>query len=236
MTCCGNSDVNGLDRLFRGAPVRRERRAFERQGLNRRQQGFFEGLEPVGQTVLDLGCGVGALGLTALSRGAAGATFADVSRAYLNAARALAEASGVRERSSFLQGDALRLELPEADLVMLDRVVCCYPEGPALLRKAAGLSRSALLFSYPRPTPYLRLGQGLLNAGFRLFRHPYRFYLHDEGQLSQAAESSGHRLVAERRYGPWRLCVYRKEAGEQGRFKDENPKPETEVNAQDFRP
>lgn len=207
MECC---DANGLDRLFRGAPVRREAREFARRGPNRRQRAFFEGLEPTGRRVLDLGCGVGALGLTALGRGAADATFVDVSRDYLRTARELADRFELTPRSSFLLGDALALELPEAELVMLDRVVCCHPAGPALLTKAARLSGEALLFSYPRASWYLRLGRALGNALMRLWRHPYRFYLHDERALSAAAESAGHRLVAARRFGVWQLCHYRK--------------------------
>lgn len=207
MACC---DVNGLDRLFRGAPVRREARAFARRGPNRRQRAFFEGLEPAGRRVLDLGCGVGALGLTALGRGAVEATFVDVSRDYLRTARELAERLELRPRSSFLLGDALALELPEAELVVLDRVVCCHPEGPALLARAARLSGEALVFSYPSPSWYLRLGRALGNAFLRLWGHPYRFYLHEERELAAAAASAGHRLVAARRFGVWQLRRYQK--------------------------
>ena len=209
MSCCP-ADVNGLNRVFRGALVRRERKMFERRGPSERQAGFLAEVDLAGRTVLDLGCGVGALGLTALARGAASATFVEASQAYLSAARALAEERALGERSSFLSGDAMGLALPEADLVMLDRVVCCYPEGPALLRRAAELSREALLLSYPRPSPLLRLAARLAAAVLGLVRHPYRFYLHGEAALAQAAESSGHRLVAEARYGRWQLRVYGK--------------------------
>lgn len=213
MSCC---DVNGLNRVFRGPLVRREQQRFKRRGLNARQRGLLPA-EAVTATVLDLGCGVGGLGLSALAQGAERATFVEVSRAYLAAARELAESYQLLDRSSFLLGDALELELEPHALVLLDRVVCCHPSGPDLLHKAAALSQQDLRFSYPWPSWYLRLGHGLVNAALSLFGHPYRSYLHDEAELSAAAASAGHRLVRRRRYGVWQVCHYRKPGVEQSR-------------------
>jgi magnesium-protoporphyrin O-methyltransferase len=207
MDCC---DVNGLNRIFRGKPVRWERRRFLKRGPNRRQQGFFTGLTPAGRTMLDLGCGVGGLGFTALRQGAVSATFVDISRAYLAAAREVAAELALTDESSFLAGDALALELPRADLVTLDRVVCCHPQGPILLAKAARLSGGALAFSYPLPRWYMRLGRGLGNGVLRLFGHPFRFYVHAEEKLLAAATSAGHELARSQRFGVWQLRVYRK--------------------------
>jgi len=58
--------------------------------------------------VLDLFAGSGALGLEALSRGAAGATFVELNPASLQALRANIAALGVGERATVHRGDALR--------------------------------------------------------------------------------------------------------------------------------
>jgi 16S rRNA (guanine966-N2)-methyltransferase len=63
--------------------------------------------------VLDAFCGSGALGLEALSRGAAHATFMDTSRAALECARANAEILGETPHSTFRMADAGRA--PAAD-------------------------------------------------------------------------------------------------------------------------
>lgn len=208
MSCC---DVNGLNRFFRGGLVAREKRAFLKDGLNERQRGFLEGLELEGRTVLDIGCGVGGLGLSALQRGATGAQLVDVSRDYLHAAREVAEGLEVASKATFLKGDFTHLDVQPADIVLLDRVVCCYPEAPALLRKAAKCSRGDLVFTYPAPTWWLRAGRGVLNSAFALLRHPYRFYVHDEGELLAAATSAGHIQTRTVRYGVWRLRVFKAE-------------------------
>jgi 16S rRNA (guanine966-N2)-methyltransferase len=58
--------------------------------------------------VLDLFAGSGALGLEALSRGAATATFVELSPSSLEALRANIAALGVAERATVHRGDALR--------------------------------------------------------------------------------------------------------------------------------
>ena len=130
MDCC---DVNGLNRTFRARTARADRRHYLRRGLDDRQRALLDfPLDNVSH--LDIGCGIGALGLTGLNGGMTSSYFVDVSEAYLDTARQLATETGVEERASFLQGDAAHLELPEVDLVTLDRVVCCYPDarGPPI--------------------------------------------------------------------------------------------------------
>jgi 16S rRNA (guanine966-N2)-methyltransferase len=60
-----------------------------------------------GARVLDLFAGSGALGLEALSRGAAHATFVDAARAALAAVRANVRALGLEGRSAIVPGDAV---------------------------------------------------------------------------------------------------------------------------------
>lgn len=61
-----------------------------------------------GARVLDLYAGSGALGLEALSRGAASATFVELSPRSLEALRANIEAFGVEDRVTVHRADALR--------------------------------------------------------------------------------------------------------------------------------
>lgn len=72
-------------------------------------------------TVLDAFAGTGALGLEALSRGAAQAVFVERARPALAALRANIAACGAGERSTVIPADVLRLPAAErADLVFLD--------------------------------------------------------------------------------------------------------------------
>lgn len=206
MSCC---DPNGLNGLFKGSVVEAELRDFKKRGLGKRQRAILEALPDsvAGRSVLDIGCGVGGLGLSLLARGAAYGTFVDVSRAYLQAARELAEAR-VSKKVEFVQGDFVQTDLSSADIVFLDRVVCCYPDAPTLLRKAAAHSEAHLTFSYPRPTWWMHLVARLLNSGMWAWRKDYRFYVHGEDALLKAAKTSGHTLRERRSVGVWRIATF----------------------------
>ena len=204
--CC---DPNGLDRVFTGRLVRRELRAFRREGLNRRQQEIVALLGPLvpGSSVLDIGCGIGAIGTTLLTGGAGSGLFVDVSSAYLNAAREVGAEAGIEERAAFYRDDfaTSARPYPEADVVVLDRVVCCYPDAQALLEKAAHHSQRTLVFSYPRPFWFMPLFRALCALGMRLVGQHYRFFLHDPQLLLRAATSAGHGQVVTRPVGLWQL-------------------------------
>lgn len=92
-----------------------------------------------GSAVLDAFCGSGALGLEALSRGAGFATFVDVDKAALAAARANAESLGETARCDFLRADvsALASALRAHTLAFLDPPYGRALAGPVLAMLAA---------------------------------------------------------------------------------------------------
>lgn len=207
MPCC---DVNGLSKLFRGPLVRLEKYHFDMRGPGKRQRLMLELCAPhsQGASILDIGCGIGALSLTALGRGAQQASLVDVSAAYLELAEDLARQRGLLEQTSFYQGDATTLELEPADIVLLDRVVCCYPDAEALLRFATHRSRRLLVFSYPQPSWLTRTFGKLLNTFMGLLGTGYQLYLHPPERLDHGARSSGYRLRHETKVGIWRIRAY----------------------------
>jgi 16S rRNA (guanine966-N2)-methyltransferase len=92
-----------------------------------------------GALVLDGFAGTGALGLEALSRGAAHATFVERDRAALTALRANIAACRATDRCTVLPADLLALPAgPPCDLVFLDP-----PYGAALLPRALAALRAA---------------------------------------------------------------------------------------------
>lgn len=213
MDCC---QVNGLNQMFTGAYVRRELRTFERKGLNKRQRqlSHLVGDDLGGKSLLEVGCGVGALTTTLLTKGAAKGSYVEISVDYLEAARHLAQKAGVTEKANFYLQDFASLEahFSTADIVLLDRIVCCYPDGERLIGKAAQHSEQLLIFSYPRPFWLLYVFRWLLNVVLmRLLRKDYRFFLHDPEGLRRAAMVTGHRLVLTRSLGLWQLVVLAKE-------------------------
>ena len=146
-----------------------------------------------GRSVVEVGGGIGQIQAELLRRGAATGRVVELVPDYEGPARELARGAGVADRSSFALADLL--EEPEsvepADIVVLRRVVCCTPDGPALLAAAAGKARRTLLASYPRDRVLVRLVFRLENLGFALFRKRFRSFVHRPEQLENAVAARG---------------------------------------------
>ena len=149
------------------------------------------GLE--GETVLEVGGGIGQIQADLIRRGAAEGTVVEVVGGYERPAAELARAVGIADRTAFVLADLLEdgATVEPADVVLLRRVVCCTPDGPALLGAAAAKARRTLLASYPRDRLLTRAFSRLENLGFRLVGKRFRSYVHPPAQLEEAAAGRG---------------------------------------------
>jgi SAM-dependent methyltransferase len=217
MDCCSPGD-SSFDRQFDARHAARRLRAYRQQGPVVLTRALIEGLAAGGidgYTVLDIGGGVGAVHHELLRSGAAAAVAVDASRAYTTVAREEAERQGHADRVHYLEGDfvALADEVEPADLVALDRVICCYADMAALVGRSATLARRRYGLVYPRDSWLGRVGVALLNAKLRLSRSSFRAYVHRTAEVDAvlAAHGLGRRL--HRTTLIWQLAVYERPAG-----------------------
>jgi magnesium-protoporphyrin O-methyltransferase len=134
----------------------------------------IEGEGVAGARVLDIGAGVGAVHVALLEAGAGSAVDVDASREFLATARAEAERRGLQGRVEYRYGDVVELigELPSADIVTLDSVICCYPYLEPMLA-AATRSRPRLVgITYPRDVWWMRAFMRLFNIAHAIRRSP----------------------------------------------------------------
>jgi magnesium-protoporphyrin O-methyltransferase len=169
-----------------------------------------------GRTVLDVGCGIGDLALATLARGATRAEGIDLSPRAIDEARRLAAERGLAERTRFDVGDGSTRELPKADVVVLNRVVCCYPDVDGLLERSLAAAGSVYAFTAPvsrGPAGVLnRVQTWFGNASYRMRKKKYagfRTFVHDVGRIDELVRAAGFRPVRrERRRVVWDLAVY----------------------------
>jgi hypothetical protein len=165
-----------------------------------------------GATLLDVGAGVGAIQLGLLDAGLSRAASVDATEAYVEAAREEAERRGFGDRVAGRVGDfvALAAEIPRADFVTLDKVVCCYPDMPALLGQAAERANRAVGLVYPRETWWNRI----LARGFALWgwltRDPTRWYIHPVAEIDSVLMRAGLMPHDVRRELIWQISLYRR--------------------------
>jgi SAM-dependent methyltransferase len=165
-----------------------------------------------GRTVLDLGCGAGGVAIEAVSRGAERATGIDLSDAAVETARLLSADSGTGDRTSFVVGDASVAPLARHDIVILNRVFCCFPAAEALLANSIGATGSVYALTVPSSSGLrgviARTSIRIENALCRIRRSRFRAFVHDVDRIDGAILGSGfRRIVSKHRLG-WDLRVY----------------------------
>jgi magnesium-protoporphyrin O-methyltransferase len=169
-----------------------------------------EGVE--GATLLDIGGGIGAIPFELLSAGAASAQSVDASEAYVATAEEEAERRGLGERLSGRVGDfvALAAEIELADIVTLDKVVCCYSDMPALLGRVGERAGRMVGLVYPRQTWWVRAIARVADAWDRLRRSPLRWYIHRTADIDAVLRSAGFERREVARDLIWLIVLYQR--------------------------
>jgi phospholipid N-methyltransferase len=212
-TCgCGDDFASIFDR----ETAEQDRDRYRANGPDRTTRMLLDGINAqrvVGATLLDIGGGIGVISQELLRAGAGHATLVEASRAYLDVARQEARRSNVLERMEFVEGDFVRRAdtIDVADIVTLDRVVCCYPDAEALVSASIARVRSLYGLVLPRDGWHIRLALRLNNLRFWLRRSPYRSYGHSNIRIDELAGERGFRAIAEWRTWFWRVVLYAQE-------------------------
>lgn len=209
--CC----PKGYDAVFSERSAQRALRRYRRRGLDRLSSRIARLLrdQAVDGTVLEAGGGIGALGIELLDAGAARATNVELSSAYEGAAAELAREHGVEGRVERKIGDFVTEdEVGAADAVVMNRVVCCYPNYEALVGTAADRARRVLVFTFPRENAVVRAAFGIMNLWLRITGTDFRGFVHPVNAMLEVAEEHGLRPIAHHRGLFWQLAALRRPA------------------------
>jgi magnesium-protoporphyrin O-methyltransferase len=196
--------------IFDEELARRDLRRYRRRGLDRTARRLIDLVAGKGADVLEVGGGVGGVEIELLRRGADRATNIELSPAYEQFAEQLLRELGLAERVERRLGDIAQdpEAVEPADVVVMHRVVCCYPDMPALVGAAAGKARRALALSYPRDTWWTRFAARVENQWWRLVGRAFRNYVHRPTEIAAVARGRGLRPLHRHRGAFWELVVF----------------------------
>ena len=165
-------------------------------GFEKSQRQLIDGIRHAGlegKTLLEIGCGAGHLQRALLQAGAHQGVGVDLSARLLEEARREAQRTGLAARTDYRQGDFVDLadEIEPADIVVLDKVVCCYPDAERLLAAALDRTQRVLALTYPRDRTATRVGVALMNALLRLTGCRFRTYVHEPASIEHWIRRAG---------------------------------------------
>jgi 2-polyprenyl-3-methyl-5-hydroxy-6-metoxy-1,4-benzoquinol methylase len=165
-----------------------------------------------GRHLLDVGGGIGVISGELSDARVASAVTVEASPAYLEVAqREVGPKYGSRPTQFVLDDFAVIAgTLPDADVVTLDRVVCCYPDPEALLGAAAAKTRQVLAFTYPRDRWYVRTMFAFGNFWLRLTGKKFRAFVHRPEQMAAVLEAAGLVRATRRKTLVWMLDLYQR--------------------------
>ena len=206
--CCARD----YEKVFGSNAAARAARRFRRRGLRGSAAALADLAGDVeGESVLEVGGGVGAIELTLIVAGAERATNVELAATYEEAAAGLIaerhlEGRVDRRVAVFV---AAAESIPQHDVVVLHRVVCCYPDVDALVGAAAAHTRRRLLLTYPQERVVVRAVLSVMNAFMRITGSTFEVYVHPVEQMAAAAGAHGLALTERRRHGiAWESAAY----------------------------
>jgi magnesium-protoporphyrin O-methyltransferase len=206
--CCPSRDYH---RFFNQRFARRLANRYRKRGLDPTAQTMVQFLQELGiedASILEIGGGVGEIQIELLKLGAARAQNLELSPDYEQQARMLAGQAGVQGRLDWRIHDLAQdpAAVVPADLVILHRVVCCYPDYERLLGAAADHARRALVFSYPPRNALSRAFYGVFNLVMRLTQSSFRGFAHPPGAMLAVLEDHGLRRTYQCRSRIWQVA------------------------------
>lgn len=211
MNCCRS---HSCEQFFKPKLARRSLETYRKNGLDDLERELVASVSPdvPGARVLEIGGGIGSIQVELLEAGAERGAVVELVGAYEPFAGELAREKGLEARTSFHVVDIL--ERPDAveraDIVILNRVVCCSPDGVALAAAAGRLARRVLVLSFPRDRFWIRAAVRALNAGLWLVRNPFRVFVHPPEVLLAAAEAEGVKVEGGDQGAFWQWAALRR--------------------------
>jgi hypothetical protein len=199
VSCC---NTKSYERMFGAKQARLDARRYRTRGVRGTAQDLVELAGDVtGASVLEVGGGVGAIELELLAAGAERATDVELSGEYEEEALKLLAERGLSDRVERRVGDFVDEPGEQHDVVVMHRVVCCYPDIDALVGAGAVCARRRMVLTYPQERWYTRAGIGVINLFMRLSGSDFRAFVHPVARISAAAEEKGLALGEQRRGG-----------------------------------
>jgi ubiquinone/menaquinone biosynthesis C-methylase UbiE len=212
MGCC---TVAGTEKMF-SHQAKRYAKRYRRRGLDEAQRIMLKKLGWAGidgRKILEVGCGAGGLHLSLLRRGAASAIGIEISEGMIAQAKKLAGELGVEDKVSYLRGDMVSMSgsAGSADIVLLDKVLCCYANPEALIRISTAKATMIYAVSYPRNAWFARVGFSVVERMGILFHWSFHPFYHPPTWLDATIKSQGFQEIDSGSTLIWQVKVFRRE-------------------------
>lgn len=207
------TQCQGLEELFSEEYVAKELKRYRKRGPDKTTRMLIEALKKEnvnGLTLLDIGGGLGAIQHEMLRSGVQKVTDVEASTAYLTAAKAETARRGYAERVHYQHGNFVDLaeNVTPADIVTLDRVICCYPDMQKLVRLSVSRAVKYYGLVFPREDWWMKVWHALQSLFLRFTKSNFRTFLHPTKDVEELVNNYGFQRRFYKRTFAWQVVVY----------------------------
>lgn len=211
--CCNPA---GYEQLFSSREAQKSLRLYDKNGLNKmamRIVGYLKRRGIEGHGIIEVGGGIGAVQVELLKAGAAKSINVELSHGYQEMAAQLVRREGLEGRVEQRIGDFTEMANGmEADDVIMNRVICCYPHMERLMNAALSASRQFVAATFPRDRMMFHVYVGAEDLYNRMRGVDFRAYIHPPQAILDTARRAGFEVAFSERDFMWHGVVFEKAA------------------------
>lgn len=210
----GCSQCEGIESRFDRAYVEKKLEKYHKRGPKITTQLLVEALRAQGisgLTLLDIGGGIGDIIHGLAPDCVASAVNVEASPAYASACIEEAAERGLADKVEVLRGDFTELEesISPADIVTLDRVICCFHDMPELVARSVAKAKRFYGAVYPKDAWWVKVSVAIFyNLRFWIQRNPLRIFVHPTDKIESLIESAGFERIYHEVRGSWEIALY----------------------------
>jgi len=193
MGCC---QCQGIENMFDKKAAKRQLKRYLKKGPSKTTRMLLDAIHKKGVqglNFLDIGGGIGAIQHDLIKAGASNGTSIEASSAYIDVVKEEALQNGLAERVNYKQGDftTTATDVDSADIVTLDKVICCYDDMSELVGLSSKLAQKIYAVIYPRDVWWTKLAFLMMNLYSRIKGSSFRTFIHPTQKVEEIIFGNG---------------------------------------------
>ena len=193
MGCC---QCQGIENMFDKKAAKRALKRYLKKGPSKTTKMLLKAIhktEVKGLDFLDIGGGIGAIQYDLIKAGALSGISIEASPAYIDLVKNEIHKNNLAEIIDFKHGDftTIASDVDSADIVTLDKVICCYDDMSELVKQSSKLSRKIYAVIYPRDVWWTKLALPFINFYPIIKRSPFRVFIHPTKKVEEIIIRNG---------------------------------------------
>jgi magnesium-protoporphyrin O-methyltransferase len=210
MNCCNNIII---EKQFDKDRVANRVHEYHSKGISKETRILVDSLKSMGidgYSLLDIGCGYGGIGIELLKSGVAEVENLEASSSYLKAAKAESRKNSLGDKTTFTYGNFVEIaeEVSAADIVTLDKVICCYDELEPLIKLSCNKTLKLYGLIYPRDSWWGQAAIGFENLVRKIKGNTFRVFVYPTETVDNLIKESGMKRIFYKSLMVWQIVIY----------------------------